>query len=225
MILVLANVLSSERCADIRAAAADLVWEDGAKTAGPTAAKVKSNLQADLGQGPGLALHAELTEAISGHPVFKAAARPRRVSKLLLSRTPVGGGYGDHVDNPLLGRNQARMRSDLSFTLFLTPLDAYAGGALVITNPGGEDPVRLAPGDLVLYPSTSIHRVETVTAGERLVCVGWVESLIRNHADRELLFELDNLRAVLRRRDALEPLEALTLDKVIANLTRMWADP
>lgn len=202
-----------------------LEWRDGRETAGPVAREVKRNEQAAMDSPAGRALQEQLGRAIADHAVLKAAAQPRRFSPLLISRTGVGGQYGAHVDNALMGRGERRLRTDLSFTLFLTPPGDYDGGELVIHAAGTTQEVKGEAGHLVLYPSGSIHEVRPVTRGTRIVCVGWIESMIADAARREMLFNLENLRASLRRQLPVQSTELLTLDRTIANLLRMWARP
>ncbi|MEL7190766.1 MAG: Fe2+-dependent dioxygenase, partial [Pseudomonadota bacterium] len=160
---------------------------------------------------------------LSENAVLKAASHPRRFSHLLISKTQDGGHYGSHIDNALMGAGAGRMRTDMSFTLFLTPPQDYEGGELVIHTAGIDYTVKGLPGELVLYPSTSIHEVKPVTKGTRIVSVGWIESLIADPTSREMLFDLENLRASLRAKLPAGSPELLTLDKTIANLNRMWA--
>jgi PKHD-type hydroxylase len=155
--------------------------------------------------------------------VVKAAAQPRRFSPVIISRTGVGGKYGAHVDNALMGRGAQRLRTDLSFTLFLTPPGEYEGGELVIHAAGMTQELKGEAGNLVLYPSGSIHEVKPVTKGTRIVCIGWIESTVADAAQREMLFDLENLRTALRQQLPAQSAELLTLDKTIANLLRMWA--
>jgi PKHD-type hydroxylase len=155
--------------------------------------------------------------------VIKAAAQPRRFSPLLISKTGVGGHYGAHVDNAVMGKGAARLRTDLSFTLFLSPPSEYDGGELMIHNAGMAQELKGEAGHLVLYPSGSIHEVKPVTRGTRIVSVGWIESLLADAGQRELLFDLENLRTALRQQLPSQSAELLTLDKTIANLLRMWA--
>lgn len=223
MPLTLSGVLDPEALADLRALAASLAWADGRSTAGPTARAVKRNEQARLEEGAGAVLRERVLESLRAHPVFAAAARPARFSALLLSRMREGQGYGTHIDNPLMGSGRKRLRADLSFTLFVSPPEAYDGGVLEVEGPGAVHALKPAAGDLVLYPTSGLHRVTPVTRGERLVCVGWVQSLVPDPAQRELLLDLENLRASLRNRLDPQSAELLTLQKVTANLTRMWA--
>lgn len=224
MFLTIGNILEGSQLRQVCQNVDALEWRDGAKTAGPVAKRVKQNLQAELKTPQGRALQSELSEAIRANPVFAAWARPARMSPLLLSRTEAGGGYGAHVDNAVMGTGEKRMRTDLSFTLFLSEPETYEGGALMLDLPGGAQSFRPAAGDLVLYPSTLIHQVEPVTAGVRLVAVGWVQSEIRDGDKRQLLFDLEQVRMAQRARADMDAPEMLVLDKVFSNLLRFWSD-
>ena len=223
MILIIDALSGPEHLEALSERIAMLEWRDGRETAGLVAREVKRNLQAAMDTPAGRRLQDELLPIISNHAVVKAAAQPRRFSPLIISQTGVDGHYGAHVDNALMGTGSARLRTDLSFTLFLSPPGEYDGGELVIHAAGMTQEVKGEAGHLVLYPSSSIHEVKPVTRGKRIVCVGWIESLIADQAQREMLFDLENLRAALRLALPLQSAELLTLDKTIANLLRMWA--
>jgi len=225
MILVINAIPDAEHRAAIAERIALLEWRDGRETAGAVAREVKRNEQAVLEGPAGRGLREDLARLIDDHAVIKAAARPRRFSPLLISRTGVDGRYGAHVDNALMGNGPQRLRTDLSFTLFLTPPHEYDGGELVIHTAGMTQEVKGEAGYLVLYPSGSIHEVKPVTRGQRIVCVGWIESLLADQAQREMLFDLENLRQSLRQQLPSQSAELLTLDKTIANLLRMWTHP
>lgn len=225
MILVINAIGDADHLAAISERIGLLEWRDGRETAGSVAREVKRNEQAALDSIPGRALQDELAGIISDNPVLRAAAQPRRFSPLIISRTGVGGQYGAHVDNALMGRGAQRLRTDLSFTLFLTSPADYDGGELVVHTAGMTQEVKGKAGNLVLYPSGSIHEVRPVTRGTRIVCVGWIESLVADQAQREMLFDLENLRSTLRQQLPSQSAELLALDKTIANLLRMWARP
>jgi PKHD-type hydroxylase len=225
MILVIDAIPDPADLAAIAERIALLEWRDGRETAGTVARAVKRNEQAVLDGPAGRALREELARIVGDHPVVRAAAQPRRLSPLLVSRTGEGGQYGPHVDNALMGKGAARLRTDLSFTLFLTPPGDYEGGELVIHAAGMTQAIKGEAGSMVLYPSGALHEVRPVTRGTRIVCVGWIESMIADAARRELLFDLENLRASLRGQLPAQSAELLTLDKTIANLLRMWAHP
>ena len=224
MLITISSVLSQDDLAQTHDALKTIEWSDGARTAGRTAQRVKQNRQANLAGSRGQTLHEFLLKRISTHPVLQAAARPAKFSRLIVSETADRGGYGDHTDNALMGKGTARIRTDLSFTLFLSPPESYDGGELVIDMPGYTQAVKPDAGDLVLYPSGSIHQVAPVTKGQRLACVGWLQSLVRDAACREILFDMENLRVSLRDSLPAGSRELLTLDKSIANLMRLWAE-
>lgn len=224
MVLMISAITDAGQLAGLRDRIAALEWRDGRASAGPVAREVKHNLQAVMDSTVGRALEREVLELVADHPVVKAAAQPRRLAPLIISKTGDGGHYGLHVDNALMAmRPGMRMRTDLSFTLFLTPPGDYDGGELVVHTPGMVQTIKGEPGQLVLYPSTSLHEVKPVTRGERIVCVGWIESLIADAGQREILFDLENLRVALRQKFGAGSIESLTLDKTIANLARRWA--
>lgn len=223
MILSIAAIPEAERLAQISEAVAKVSWRDGRTTAGPVAREVKRNEQAILTDDAGRALRDLLVPVIAENAIVKAAARPRRISSPMVSKTEGGGHYGAHVDNAIMGTGASRMRTDISFTLFLTDPSTYEGGELVIHHAGVTQSIKGRPGDLVLYPSTSIHEVKPVTNGTRIVCVGWIESMIREAHQREMLFDLENMRASLRKTLPQGSGELLTLDKTMSNLLRMWS--
>ena len=162
-------------------------WEDGKKTAGSHAAKVKTNKQ--LKRDSEIALHNEsyISEKISKDPLIKSFCIPRKIHGILFSKTGLGQGYGMHIDNPFMPSG----RSDLSFTLFLSDPEKYDGGELYIQNLQDNKKFKLLAGQIIIYPSTSLHSVIPVSKGERLVCVGWIQSYISSNEDRNTLFGLD----------------------------------
>lgn len=220
MLLQIADVLSQRTLTSIQEVSArDDLFVDGKATAGWQARERKHNLQ---GGGSKLVTGVlrKAEEAILGNELVQSAARPRNVVRTLLSRYDSGMTYGNHVDDALM-RGQ---RTDVSFTLFLTPPEAYAGGELVIDDPGGERRFKLDAGGMVLYPATTLHRVEPVTQGRRVVIVGWLRSYVRDPVRREILFDLDRSVHALRGGDgpAATALD-LTL-KTRSNLLRLWAE-
>jgi PKHD-type hydroxylase len=218
MILAIADVLSAAEVADVRGALAGVTFVDGRTSAGWAARLVKSNLQAS--EGPELDRVRALVETrLRAHPVFALATRPKSIIGPLFSRYEPGHAYGTHVDDALLGG----VRSDVSFTLFLSPPESYDGGELIIDMPAGEEAFKLAPGSVVTYPASALHRVGPVTRGERLAAAGWVRSFIRDPAKRELLFDLETARRRLFDREG-KTAEADLLAKCAANLMRMWCE-
>ncbi|MEM7690167.1 MAG: Fe2+-dependent dioxygenase [Pseudomonadota bacterium] len=223
MIVKIAAFTDEARIASLTETLGKLTWRDGRETAGAVAKRVKRNLQAVTNDDAGKAIRAELQPLIADNRVVRAAARPRRISPLLISKTSDGGHYGPHVDNALMGQGTGRIRTDMSFTLFLSNSSDYEGGELIVHTAGLTQVVKGDWGQLVLYPSTSIHEVKPVTKGERIVCVGWIESLIADPTQRELLFDMENLRTSLRQKLDPQSPELLTLDKSMSNLVRMWS--
>lgn len=219
MLLVIEGVLSAVEAQVLREAAADLPFEDGARTAGRFARAVKANDQAAPGAERD-ALLAKVERALAANPVFRAAARPRALTPLILSRYRSGQTYGLHVDDAMMGG----LRTDLSFTLFLSDPGTYDGGALILEDRFEARAVKLSAGDMILYPSTSLHRVEPVTAGERLAVVGWVQSLVRQADRREILFDLDQAIETLHGAEGKSPIFD-TLSRTRSNLLRMWVEP
>jgi PKHD-type hydroxylase len=218
--LTIADVLEAEDVARLREGLARAPFKEGKRTAGGDARRVKANWQADGADEGVAALTRFVGQALDRHPIVQAYVRPARWSKLMFNRYGVGETYGMHVDDPVMGDGASRLRTDLSFTVFLSDPDDYDGGALVVDGLDGEREVKLSAGSMVLYATGQLHRVEPVTRGVRLACVGWVQSLIRRDDQRELLFDLSRVRAGMARGEA-----RLLLDKSIAQLVRMWGEP
>jgi PKHD-type hydroxylase len=224
MLLPIPDVLDAAQLAQVRALLAAGEWIDGNATSGPQAALAKRNRQ--LAEGTSAAREAGgiVLDALGRSPAFVAAALPLKVFPPLFNAYAGGEAFGAHVDNAIRMQRGGdfRLRSDLSATLFLS--DDYDGGELVIEDAGGERRVKLAAGSLVLYPASSVHRVEPVTRGERLASFFWVQSMVRDAGARALLFDLD--RAVQRVAGALgqDHRAAIELTGVYHNLLRRWAD-
>ena len=218
MLMTIADVLTGADLEEVRASLSEMRFEDGRNTAGWSARLVKDNEQAREGATLTL-LRRRVTDAVAANEVFNLAMRPKAFTPLLLSRYGVGRAYGSHVDNPIMDG----VRTDVSFTLFLSEPDAYDGGELVIETTAGEEEIKLPAGHLVAYPSTTLHRVAPVTGGERLVAVGWAQSYLRDAAKREILFDLETARRSLFEAHGKTP-EFDLLAKTAANLFRLWAE-
>jgi PKHD-type hydroxylase len=221
MILCIGQVLDEGRLVELRQRLAARAFVDGTATAGWHAKLVKHNRQAEAGPET-QALQAEVGQALARHELFQLACRPRRLRPVLFSRYEPGMEYGSHVDDAVMGSTDP-IRSDVSFTLFLNPPDAYDGGELVIESTAGEQAFKLPAGGLVLYPSSTLHRVAPVTRGERLAAVSWVQSQVRDPGCREILFDLDTARRTLFQREG-KSREFDLLSKSLANLLRLWAE-
>jgi PKHD-type hydroxylase len=218
--LTIADVLEADDVARVRDGLARAPFREGRRTAGGDARRVKANWQADGADERVQALAKFVRAALDRHPLVQTYVRPARWSKLMFNRYGPGETYGMHVDDPVMGEGSGLIRTDLSFTLFLSEPDSYEGGALVIDGLDGEREVKLGGGSMVVYGTGELHRVEPVKAGERLACVGWVQSLIRRPDQRELLFDLSRVRTAMARGDT-----RLLLDKSVAQLVRMWGEP
>ncbi len=220
MLLQIEGILGQPECDAIRHAVEnDDLWRDGRDTAKGGARSVKSNIQADAAAPAVKGAISKIIDTLRAHEVFQAAAHPSEMIRPTLNRYDAGMSYGDHVDAPYI-HNQ---RTDLSFTVFLTDPDAYGGGELVIDNAGHEDRIKGPIGSVVLYPSTAVHRVEELTSGARICCIGWVKSRIRSAEKRELVFEMESVLADLRVCGA--PLAVYNrLLNLRNNLLRMFGD-
>jgi PKHD-type hydroxylase len=222
--LCIADVLTDAERARLVGLARPEDLVDGRETAGWHARQVKANQQARAGSDVARAADEIVRAALARSDLWRMAALPKTVGPILFNRYAGGGAYGDHVDDALMGAGEARLRTDLSFTLFLTSPDSYSGGALVVAGDAGEQSFKLPAGALVLYPASTLHRVEPVTEGERLACVGWCQSLVRDPARRQVLFDLDLARrAMFGAEGKTDAFDRVT--KSYSNLMRMWAEP
>lgn len=219
MILLINDVLNNDDVAKVTDKLNAMRFVDGTVTAGWHAKLVKNNMQVDRQQleyGP---LNKAVTEAIMRNPTFRMAARPRNVTPLLFSRYRDGMEYGTHVDDPVMHN----MRSDISFTLALADPSAYEGGELVMETTGGEQAYKLKAGQMIMYPSTTLHRVTPVTKGERVAAVGWCQSFLRSAEQREILYDLDLARRAIFEKEK-KSREFDVISRCHANLMRMWMD-
>ena len=219
-------VLSSQEVDDFIAQLQQAEWVDGRVTTGDLGAQVKNNQQVDTRSNLYAELQGNVLAALNRSSLFFAAALPKAISSPLFNRYQQSETYGFHVDGAV--RSQAQggwMRTDLSATLFLAEPDAYDGGVLEVDGPFGVQPVKLAAGDMVLYPSSSLHRVTPVTRGARLASFFWIESLVADETERSLLFDLD--QSVQRFTPLVAPDDArlVQLSGVYHNLLRRWARP
>lgn len=213
MPIALDDILTGTELSVAAEAAAALDFAPGGDSAGKVARGVKDNLQARPGPDTDAVLE-KLRSRLMAHPLFQAVAYPRAMAAMLISRTEGGGHYGNHIDNALI----AGARADVSFTLFLSPPESYEGGELVIADRAEDRAFKLAQGAAVVYPSDTLHRVNPVTSGSRLVAVGWITSWVRDARQREILFDL--WRAI---EAAPDPDQRVLLSKSRSNLLRMWA--
>ena len=199
--------LSEVRDFQQRLSAPNLPWRDGRLTAGDQAALVKNNHQLDPNFELTLSISNCITSALTSDPLVKSFSLVRKVHSLLVSKSCAGDSYGWHVDNPFSRHG----RRDLSFTCFLSDEDTYEGGSLMIQSGGDETrEFRLSPGQIVLYPSSTLHCVSPVLSGVRFVCVGWIESYVKAPDDRSMLFNIDaGARGLLARHGRSDELDLI----------------
>ncbi|RMD71354.1 MAG: Fe2+-dependent dioxygenase [Gammaproteobacteria bacterium] len=222
MLLTIPQVLDQKQLEKVRAIIARAPFVDGRLSAGLAARRVKHNEEL----APGTRALEMLNDIVMGslvkHPVYLHGALPLRVATPFYARYRKGMGYGEHVDDPIMGPGP-RYRSDIAITVFLNDPESYQGGELVIRTTFGEQRVKLPAGDAVMYPASSLHRVEEVTQGERLVAVTWVQSMVRDPEKRALLYDLHLAREKLLER-APDHEETARVSAVYVNLVRMWAE-
>ncbi len=222
MLLTLSNVIDDQQLQVIRGAVREAAFVDGKLSAGAHAQRVKNNQElANSGEVAGY-LQKIVMGNLYNHAEFRNAALPYRVAAPIVAKYGPGRAYGEHIDDPVMGEGQ-RFRCDIAVTVFLNDPREYRGGELVVRTSFGEQAVKLAAGDAVLYPASSLHRVAEVTEGERLVAVTWAQSLIRDPAKREIVYELGQARAALM---ASVPTgdQTAQVDHAYTNLVRMWAE-
>nr|WP_314625938.1 Fe2+-dependent dioxygenase [uncultured Noviherbaspirillum sp.] len=226
MLLRVPEVLSPAELARCRAIVEGADWANGKITAGTQSEQVKNNRQLPEDAEASRAARAIVLDALGRSALFITGALPRKTYPPLFNRYDgASNAFGNHIDNsvrtsPITG---AWVRTDLSATLFLSEPAEYDGGELVIEDTFGSQSVKLAAGDLILYPASSVHRVEPVTRGCRLASFFWVESMVRDDAQRRLLFDLDMSILTLRGTDGDTP-PVVKLTGCYHNLLRMWAD-
>lgn len=224
--IAIKEVLSPQQLQNINHIIAKQEWVDGSITGGQQSNSVKNNQQLSAGSEVVRGLEDIVLSALAQHPIFISAALPLKIFPPMFNRYGVGETYGVHVDNAIRipPGTSARIRTDLSATLFLTDPDEYDGGDLVIEDHYGTQPVKLAAGDLILYPSTTLHQVTAVTRGQRTCAVFWVQSMVRNTEYRKILFDLDQSVQSLTSQHGNEHHDVMRLSGTYHNLIRQWSD-
>ncbi len=225
MLITLPDVLTPEQLAHARRLLASAEWVDGRVTAGHQSAQAKDNLQVPESHPIAQQLGETILQALGNNPLFISAALPMKVFPPLFNSYSGGQSFGTHVDNAIrhVKGSSHRVRSDLSATLFLTPPEEYEGGELVIEDTFGVHSVKLPLGHMVLYPSSSLHRVEPIRRGRRVSSFFWVQSMVRGDAQRTLLFDLDTAAQRVNRDTPASP-AAVQLTGIYHNLLRQWAE-
>lgn len=226
MILHLHQILSKEEVRRARDVLACASWVDGRATSGEQAARVKNNLQLAESAKESQPLQDLILYGLKRHALFFSAALPKHISPPLFNRYEgAANHFGNHVDSAVRYlQNGERIRTDLSCTLFLSEPEEYEGGELVIEDTVGNRAIKFAAGDMVLYPGTSVHRVEPVTRGARLACFFWIESMVRSTEQRVLLLNMDRHLMRLRSTVGESNEDVVGLTSSYHNLLRMWAD-
>jgi PKHD-type hydroxylase len=225
MLLQIPQVLSAEQVADSRRQLDAAEWIDGRATAGHQSARAKDNVQLPEDSPVAKQLSPMVLAALERSPMFLAAALPLKIFPPLFNRYAGGHSFGVHVDNAIrqVRNTPHRVRTDISATLFLSQPDEYDGGELVVEDTFGTHSVKLPAGDLVLYPASSLHRVQPITRGARVASFFWIQSMIRDDGQRTILFDLDlaiqRLGADVPNHPAL-----VQLTGTYHNLLRRWAD-
>ncbi len=223
MLIVIPGVLDAATLEQVRALLADAPFVDGRLSAGKSAQRVKHNQELDARDARIERLNELVMATLVQHPLYQAAVLPHRIATPFYARYTRGMRYGDHVDDPVMGPPGGQYRSDVSTTVFLNDPGEYEGGELVIRTAFGDQRVKPGAGAVAAYPSSSLHQVAEVTAGERLVAVTWAQSMVRDPQRRELLYQLYQARESLLERQP-DAEETTRVDHVYVNLMRLWAE-
>jgi PKHD-type hydroxylase len=226
MLITIPELLSKAEVAAFRAELDKAQWVDGKVTAGEQSGAVKHNQQIAEGSVLANALGDKVLDALARNDTFVSASLPLRIFPPLFNRYQGGEHFGTHVDNAIriVPGTPVRVRTDLSMTVFLSEPEEYDGGILVIEDNYGTQEVKLPAGDIVLYPSTSLHHVTPVTRGARVASFFWLQSMVRDDGERTLLFDLDSsIRTLAAARGTNDP-EVVRLSGIYHNLLRRWAD-
>lgn len=227
MLLHIRNLLNTAELSAARDLLQDAPWHDGRTSAGPQAAMAKNNEQLPEQCEQSQALRQILLRGLERSPLFFSAALPKTISPPMFNR--YGGSanaFGNHVDSAVrfLPNDKGRVRTDVSCTVFLSSPEEYEGGELVVDDTYGPQRVKLAAGDMVLYPGNSVHRVEPVTSGHRMASFFWIQSMVRSDEQRRLLFDMDQHLIHLRSTTGETEAAVIGLTGTYHNLLRMWAD-
>jgi PKHD-type hydroxylase len=225
MMLHIPEVLSREQLAEMRRALDKASWVDGQATAGPQAVQRKRNRQLTPDSAACKELGRIIMDALKRHPLFISAVLPKHILPPLFNRYESGAHYGSHVDSAIHydGSRQSSVRTDVAITVFLCAPDEYHGGELIVEDTYGAHEVKLPAGDAIVYPATSLHRVEPVARGARLASFLWAQSMVRDDWRRAMLFDLD-MTIVKLRSQLGDSAEVVSLTSHYHNLLRQWAD-
>lgn len=225
MMLRIPSLLTLDEVRDCRQALEQATWQDGRTTAGSLAVKVKSNLQLPIDSPIAARLGNLILDRLGRNPLFLSAALPLRVLPPRFNRYEGGGTYGNHIDNALfvIPGTAIKVRTDVSTTVFFSDPEEYEGGELIVEDTYGHQSVKLAAGDAIVYPGTSLHRVNPVTRGTRYASFFWTQSLVKSDEQRRLLFDLDQSIQQLTV-DHPDHAKLSALSGTYHNLLRMWSE-
>lgn len=230
MLLHVPQVLTTDELDFCRRTVMSAPWVDGRLTAGTQSSQVKNNRQLEEGLPESVDAREVVLAALKRNALFFSAALPKKIYPPLFNRYDGDtNSFGNHIDNAIRGKSHTDwVRTDLSMTLFLTEPDEYEGGELIIDEIYGQKEIKLAAGDMILYPSSSVHRVQAVTGGSRVCMFTWLESMVRSSEQRRLLFDLDvsivRLRTLLNETDGEDDAALVRLTGCYHNLLRIWAE-
>lgn len=223
MMIHIPNVLTAAEVARCREVMEKAAWVDGRVTAGHQSAQVKFNLQLPEAAAEARELSDMVHDALGRSSLFMSAVLPKQVFPPLFNRYDAGMTFGAHVDNAIRVGNGARVRTDVSSTLFISGPEDYDGGELVVQDTYGEHTVKLPAGDMIVYPATSLHNVTPITRGSRIASFFWTQSMIRDESKRSLLFDMD-MAIIKLGRDHPDHASNVELTAVYHNLLRQWAE-
>lgn len=226
MLITIPQVLTKEEVAHCRGLLDAADWQDGKSTAGAQSAEVKKNQQLDPTSEVAQKVGQFILQKLAQNPTFVSAALPNKILPPMFNRYASGETFGLHVDNAIRVNplTQERLRTDLSMTLFFAEPDEYDGGELYIEDYYGTKEVKLPAGDMVLYPSTSLHEVRPVTRGARVSSFFWLQSMVRSDEHRRVLFDLDQTIQTLAMRSGTDDPEVVKLTGIYHNMIRIWVD-
>jgi len=229
MLLQLKQILNPMQVKEILAALQTSDWQDGRQTAGHAARQQKLNFQLDERSPLAVELGNAILQLLGGREDFMAAALPAKIYPPMFNCYRDGGEFGYHIDNAIrqVPGTPVKIRTDLSMTLFISDPADYVGGELIIEDTFGTQSIKLSAGDMVLYPSTSLHRVAPVTEGQRISAFFWLQSLVRDNEQRRTLYQLDqSIQGLRRNRADATQADAAHIDRLIGvyhNLLRQWS--
>lgn len=223
MLITIPDLLDEQTLTEVRGLLRGAEFVDGKLSAGRDAQRVKNNEELKGGAAHTERLNQLVMGALYQHPTYQAAAMPLKLSSAFFARYGAGQSYGQHVDDAVMGAQGRQYRTDVSTTVFLSSPEDYQGGELIIETETGDQTVKLPAGHAVFYPSGSLHRVNEVTGGERLVAVTWAQSMVKDPQQRALLYDLYIVKEALLNVSP-DAEVASRANRAYINLFRQWAD-